>query len=107
MAADTIEDQFDEQKVGGVTAVHVILEGFGYKIWAMKEAGLVTKIIWTAPGLLHVNNVCMRMFNHGNKVQFKYTEPQDLYFKYWHYIDDYSKECHDVPSIESSLDTQC
>ena len=58
MAADTIEDQFDEQEVGGVAAFHVDLEAFGYKIWATKEAGLVTKIIWTSPGLLHVNNVC-------------------------------------------------
>ncbi|KAL3782157.1 hypothetical protein HJC23_004520 [Cyclotella cryptica] len=50
---NVIDRHFDEKEVGTVAAVGGSLDGVKYHIWAMKDAGYVTKIMGTASGLIY------------------------------------------------------
>jgi hypothetical protein len=89
-----------------VGAVGGSLDGVKYHIWAMKDAGYVTKIMGTASGLICKDDRLHSRDVDGNRVQFKYTEPYTLHFSFRHLIDDHNNKCHAVPSIEGTLTTQ-
>lgn len=103
----TINNQCDEQEVGSVAAVQGDLDVVRYNIWAMKDAGYMTESMGTASRLFYTNDhLHSRMLDGGQTVQFKYTEPYNLHFKYLHLIDDHNNKRHAVSLIEGSLDTQ-
>lgn len=87
-------------------AVGGSLDGLKYHIWAMKDAGYVTKIMGTASGLIYKDDRLHSRDVDGNRVQFKYTEPYTLHFSFRHLIDDHNNKRHAVPSIEGTLKTQ-
>jgi len=52
----TINNQCDEQEVGSVAAVQGDLDVVRYNIWAMKDAGYMTKSMGTASRLFYTND---------------------------------------------------
>jgi hypothetical protein len=106
VAGDAIDGHFDDKEVGAVAAVEGNHDGICYNIWAMKDAGYVTKIMGTASGLFYPEDrMHTRRLEGGNAASFRYTEPYYLHFKYRHLIDDHNAKRHAVLVIETSLVT--
>jgi hypothetical protein len=98
---------FDDKAVGDVAAVEEEVDGIHYNIWAIKDAGYITKIMGTALGLMYpLDRECSRSLEGGTTAQFKYTEPNELHYNYRDLVDDHNNLRHAVPSIEESLPTQ-
>ena len=51
VARDAMDCHFEDKEVGAVAAVEGNHAGVCYIIWSMKDAGYITKIMGTAPGL--------------------------------------------------------
>jgi hypothetical protein len=107
VAGDAMDDYFNDKAVGDVAAVEGELDGVRYNIWAMKDAGYVTKIMGTASGLIYNCDRQRSRSLEGNvTARFKYTEPYQLHYDYRHLVDDHNNLRHAVPSIEMTLTTQ-
>ena len=71
---DAIDCHFDDKEVCSVNAVGGSLDGLKYHIWAMKDAGYVTKIMGTVSGLTFHDDCLHSRHVDGSRVRFKYTE---------------------------------
>ena len=107
---DGIDKRFDGHAVGTVESLPGKLDGYPFKIFAMKEEDYTMKLMSTYGAAIEMDEDTTQrsITEHGVKVTktFKYTETFFNHFKYRHQVDDHNNLHHSPISLEESVSTK-